>query len=394
MFFYKQYYTNIGTGDTEGFTPNCQVTPGYGIEFDTWQNIPEDFQMTPGIQQNPIGDPSPQHIALIEDFTGNHLTYVNDSRVDDDTWHSVSVTVDSSSVTVYIDQGLALQWTGELNRTYDGFGFSGATGCATDWHIIGNFSITATNLQTPALTTSCTTSVSPSSLNVLINGNLTYNGTSIPNAPVLLYYSVTGGESWQDLTLVDTDSTGAYSAMWLPQVTGNYQLKAIYQGNENYLGTSNTVNFVMEPYTEQGSSVFSITSNSTLSDLSFNSTSEEIAFTVSGPTGTRGYVQVCIPKTLIADITGLTVSLDDNQIQYTAQTQNNNWILYFTYHHSTHSVTINFGTNKAKTPNASTQKQPELQAQAIVLAISLLTVSSLLILKQKNRLKQKRSKVQ
>ena len=50
IFFYKQQFTSIGNGDTLGFSSNTAIVPGYGIEFDGWQNIPGDFQLIAGGQ--------------------------------------------------------------------------------------------------------------------------------------------------------------------------------------------------------------------------------------------------------------------------------------------------------------------------------------------------------
>ncbi len=314
MFFYKANYSTVNSdysGNHLGFN-SFSMIPGYGIEFDGWQNIPWDFQQVAGSQPNTPGDPSADHIALIQDYTGNHLAYVNDSRVADNNWHSVSVDVQASSVTVSVDQAVVLQWSGTLNRTYDGFGFSGATGgVGSNWHIIDDVSITSQNLQTPILTASCLSQGSQSSFNVYkINGSLTFNGAGVAGVPILLSYSVTGGESWQDLTLVYTGSDGSYSALWLPTVTGNYQLKATFQGDENYLGTSDIINFAIEPGADQ--SVFSVTSNSTVTALFFDSANNELSFNVSGLAGTRGYVDVCIPKSLLNDTSALKVYLDGN----------------------------------------------------------------------------------
>lgn len=333
------------SGGRLGFN-SLSIIPGYGIEFDGWQNIPWDFQQVAGGQQNPQGDPSPNHIALIEDSTGNHLAYANDTRVTDNNWHQVSIEVQESSVSVSVDQGLVLQWSGELNNTFDGFGFSGANGqVGSNWHIIDDFSITTHNLQKPSLTTSCISSISQTSLNVKINGYLTFIGAGISEAPILIFYSITGGKSWQDLTLVHTGSDGSYSALCFPSVTGDYMLKAVFEADENYLGTSNIINFSIVPCIDQN--VFSITSNSTLPELSFNSDNKELSFSVSGDNGTTGYVNVYIPKSLINDISSLKVYLDNNQIQYTSQSQGDGWLLYFTYHHSTHSVTINLSSQRS-----------------------------------------------
>jgi hypothetical protein len=377
MFFYKQQYSNLDNGGSLAFSSmngtTHQIVPGYGIEFDGWQNIPEDFQQFVGGQQNPQGDPSGDHIALIQDFAGDHLAYVNDQRVADNNWHQVTVQVQASSVSVSVDNGVVLQWTGELNRTFDCFGFSGATGCATAWHLIDDFSITANEIHTATLTTNCISTIAQEPFNVYtISGDLTFNSAGISGAPIYVSYSVTGGESWQDLTLVYTDSDGSYSAMWLPTVTGNYQLKAVYKGDENYLGASCIISFAIQPSADQN--VFSITSNSTITGLSFNSDSKQLSFNVTGDPGTWGYTYVFIPKSLLNDTSELNVQLDGNQINYTTQIQNDGWLLYFTYHHSTHVVTISLDSNVSAVPGKSA-----IQFNASNLVLALMTASIAII---------------
>ena len=397
FFFYKQKYPstieweesygdNGVAGGRLGFNTQS-IIPGYGIEFDGLANIAYEFDNIVGGQPNPSADPSDHHMALIKDFTGDHLAYVNDQRIYDNVWHQVSVAVQGSSVTVYLDQVLALRWSGVLDRTYDGFGFSGSNGqCEASWHLIDNFSIATRNLQQPSLSTSCKGSATQSSFNVKINGYLTLNDTGISDAPILLSYSVTGGKSWQDLTLVNTDSNGSYSAVWFPSATGNYLIKAVYEGNENCLGTVNIVNFAMELHAEQ--SVFSVTSNSTLSELSFNSATKELSFSVSGENGTTGYVTTSIPKTLISDISDLKVLLDGNQISYQKESQDSCWLLSFTYHHSAHSVVINLNAPAAPTvaPSATSPPQNQTSSEswipyvaAVVTVAAALTIIALVI---------------
>lgn len=353
MFFYKQTYpstinfpesygANGIAGGRLGFNTGS-IIPGYGIEFDGWQNIASEFNNIIGGHPNPAGDPSSSHIALLQDFTGDHLAYINDQRVADNVWHQVSVQVQGTSVTVYVDQVLALQWNGPLNRTYGGFGFTGSNGqIGGNWHIIDNFSITTQDLQQPVLGLSADSSVSDSSFRVKINGNLAANGTGVSDAPIYLSYSISGGQTWQDLTYIYTDPEGNYSATWLPSVTGNYMLKALYQGDAEHLGATSTINFAMEACEQQ--TVFSVNSNSTLSALSFNSTSNALSFGVSGPSGTTGYVNVHIPKSLISDASSITVYLDDTPTACEVQSQGDSWLLSFVYHHSSHLVTISLGT--------------------------------------------------
>ena len=351
MFFYKKNYSLLDNGGSQGFSVRegsiLKVVPGYGIEFDAWQNIPSDFQQFTDGQQNPQGDPSANHIALIKDFAGNHLAYVDDLRVADNNWHQVTVEVQVSSVRVFVDQALVLQWNGTLDRTYDGFGFSGATGGGgSNYHIIDDFSITAQNLQKPSLTISVQTSTSYSGFNVQIDGYLALNGTSVSDAPILLSYSVTGGKSWQDLTLIYTDSDGSYSATWQPSVTGNYLVKAIYEGDANTLGASSEiVSFAVMQLSENN--LLSVSSNSTVTSLAFNSTTSEFSFNVSGPSETTGYVKITIAKSLVTNAENIKVYLDGTPLNYEVTSNANAWLLTFTYGHSSHQIRLSLATSAA-----------------------------------------------
>jgi len=155
-------------------------------------------------------------------------------------------------------------------------------------------------------------------------------------------------------------------------------IKAVYQGDENYLETSNIVNFALESGVEQ--SIFSVTSNSTISELSFDSSNKELSFNVSGPSGTRGYVNVYVPKSLINDIAGLAVYLDNSQINCTVQSQNAGWNLFFTYHHSSHKVMITLGsskTNQGLIPAVSVSPLTQTVLLSILLALTALFVVKL-----------------
>jgi parallel beta-helix repeat protein len=174
-----------------------------------------------------------------------------------------------------------------------------------------------------------------------ISGNFTCNGIGYPEAPILLSYSVTGGESWNDITLANTSSNGSYFAIWMPPATGNHLVKAAWAGNPAYPGATTTVNFAVIPFEEQN--VFSVTSNSTISELDFESTSRELRFKVSGPSGAKGYVDLYIAKTLIENIQDVEVKLNGEEINYTATSLDDSWLLHFTYLHSTHEVTVVLG---------------------------------------------------
>ncbi len=193
---------------------------------------------------------------------------------------------------------------------------------------------------TPSIAVSCQTLTTESNFKVEITGTLTANGVGVSNVPVLLSYSVNEGNSWISLTTAGTDNSGNFVAVWFPTASGTYLLNAQWAGNSTFSDVNTTINFAVLPYQEQ--SVFSISSNSTISAFAFNSTSQELSFSVNGTSGTTGYVDVDIPKSLISDVSNLRVFLDAKQLAYTTQSQGDSWLVSFSYHHSTHQVSIVF----------------------------------------------------
>jgi hypothetical protein len=217
--------------------------------------------------------------------------------------------------------------------------------------VSNQFTPNPTAPQTPVLDVSCRSSTPLLNFRVEISGSLTYNETGLQGCPILLSYSVDGGDSWSQLTSVSTDSNGEFLAVWLPAVTGNYLLKAEWAGDDDYSETSTVINFAVSPSGEEN--VFSVTSNSTISALAFNSTSGELDFAVSGPSGTAGYCNVYVPKTLISDASNLKVLLDRNPIAYDAASAGDSWFVSFIYPHSSHEVAVKMNTVPSAMVNGS-----------------------------------------
>ncbi|MCW4019014.1 MAG: hypothetical protein NWF00_10120 [Candidatus Bathyarchaeota archaeon] len=86
-----------------------------------------------------------------------------------------------------------------------------------------------------------------------------------------------------------------------------------------------------------------IKTNSTISEPIFNHTTSEVTFTVTGPSGTTGYVWCKIAENLIPHRDtekNVKVLLDGNQIYYMYTFDDGAWELYFEYNHSSHEVVI------------------------------------------------------
>jgi parallel beta-helix repeat protein len=84
-----------------------------------------------------------------------------------------------------------------------------------------------------------------------------------------------------------------------------------------------------------------VLSNSTVSDFKFDVDNKSISLKVTGDNGTVGFCRVAIPKSLLWADDGWTIFVDNQPItDYTKLEDENNTYLYFTYTHSTKTVTI------------------------------------------------------
>ncbi len=193
-------------------------------------------------------------------------------------------------------------------------------------------------LQEPSVNPHLVASAELAGSYVEIRGTLSRYGTGVSFAPLLISYNVDSSNSWNNLTTVNTDANGDYSALWLPSATGTYQLKVTWEGNASLSKTSTIINLVVA--TIQDNSLISIASNSTITLFSLNTNTEEISFNVTGPSNTTGYVRLSVYKTLFQNITQTIIYLDGRQLNYTVLSTDNSWNLYFAYSHSTHHVKI------------------------------------------------------
>jgi len=200
----------------------------------------------------------------------------------------------------------------------------------------------------------------------------------VSGVTVILSYRVPGVSTWNLITTVTTESDGSFGAIWIPSATGYYTINASWVGNEVYPEANAAIDLAITPVADQY--VFSVTSNSTVSALAFNSTSRELSFTASGPSGTSGYVKVAIAKNLVANATDIKVYLDGNPMSYTVKSLDDSWLLHFTYNHSDHVVTIELALT-AITPWQ--QQYPWILIVAATAAVAILGFIGLTLIKRK-----------
>jgi len=85
-----------------------------------------------------------------------------------------------------------------------------------------------------------------------------------------------------------------------------------------------------------------IDTNSTLNGFEIDVTANKITVTVDGLSGTYGKCNVTVPKELLPEGHGLEVFLDGQKIDYLVTEDSNNYYVYATYQHSSHTITISF----------------------------------------------------
>ncbi len=227
--FYKDTNYEPGIGGYLGFLcrpvekpcPRNEA-PGYGFEVDNYLNSKEAYNM---------GDPSPNHIALVKDHINTHLVYVNDSRTEDDKWHQVRLLVQENEIVAFVDEGETLRWAGQVNRSFGGVGFGSGIWGLNHRHIIDDFRIYGNSINVQGLQQGWTAEL-VSDNKTLAKGVATENGTgailevaglSMPlegrfriydrnkiiyDSPVLR--DIWGGDVWllQNTSTASTESSG------------------------------------------------------------------------------------------------------------------------------------------------------------------------------------------
>ena len=88
--------------------------------------------------------------------------------------------------------------------------------------------------------------------------------------------------------------------------------------------------------------VVTTVSNSTVSDLSFNETSKQLRFSVSGPDGTTGFCNITVPAELMWG--DFTLYLDDaalvEGVDYVESFNGTHYLFSVTYAHSSHVIDL------------------------------------------------------
>ena len=208
-----------------------------------------------------------------------------------------------------------------------------------------------------------------------IFGDLSVYGTSVPQAGIEFFYRHIDEADWQSIGETNTFDNGSYTVYWSPPISGSYLINATYWGNSMYSPVFKAVNVLVESSTvNQSETVFSVDSNSTVSDLAFDSANALLSFSVTGATETSGYVNVCVSKSLVADASTIQAYIDCYPADFTVSSSGESWILHFSYHHSSHNIEFNLNSHTSGSSTSSPEKVPEMPQETLLIIVAALTV--------------------
>ena len=158
------------------------------------------------------------------------------------------------------------------------------------------------------------------------------NRSKISDLPLMLYYSVTSGATWNEIASVKTGLNGDYSVLWLPTATGLYQLKVAWAGNTSHHPCEEIINLAVTPYLDKY--VFAVQSNSNISALKFDSSKRELSFTINDQSNSTGYAIILISKDLVKNTASLKIYIDGNKTSFQVGSTADSWIIYISFNNT------------------------------------------------------------
>lgn len=145
-----------------------------------------------------------------------------------------------------------------------------------------------------------------------------------------------GGNYWSGYNGSDTKS-GGHQNQTDSDGIGDTPLVFDSNNKDNYPLMGPLAVFVAGTWNGTTYSV-EISSNSTISGFAFSVEQKEISFNVTGTSSTVGFCRVSIPKALLGE--PFTVWIGTDLVTPTIASDDIHYFLYFTYGHSTQTITI------------------------------------------------------
>ena len=224
--------------------------------------------------------------------------------------------------------------------------------------------------------------------NVQILGSLISNNTGVPLANMTFSYrSISDNETdLHQFATINTDSNGNFSVNWQFPDAGSYIINATYHGSPEYGPVFDGINVLVTG--DETPKVFSVESNSTVTGIEFKQESSELNLSVTGQSGTIGFVNLYVSKSLVENVSAIQAYIDGNPVSFTVTSTEDSWILHFYYHHSSHNIMFDLSeadiSSVPEMPKASSV--PEMsKAVLLLIIVALVAIGAVLMIVQKRR---------
>lgn len=173
----------------------------------------------------------------------------------------------------------------------------------------------------------------------------TVAGDPMAGLPIVLSYTVDGGQSWTFRT-VTTGPDGSFQSdfgLEKGAIMGVTLVTETFDQNWAYHTFFENVTYVAMTLQDRDG-IFLTQSTSMLSEFTYSSTM--LRFTVDGDSGTSGSTSIIIPKSAVNGVDGIRMTLDGEPVDHSVSEEGDYWILTFNYSHSAHQVVVEIPSNR------------------------------------------------
>jgi parallel beta-helix repeat protein len=131
-----------------------------------------------------------------------------------------------------------------------------------------------------------------------------------------------------------------------------------------------------------------VSTNSSVLNVEFDKEKKKVDIIVSGKKGTSGGCRIIVPKSLLNSTEDISISLDNNPLNFTLTQNETYYIISVRYNHSTHALSIDLAESKKGPGNGQNGEDPEgsklengkLQNIYIVLSSAIAVIIIILII--------------
>ena len=221
--FYADFLYTMDGGEQLGFNGSG----GYGLELDTYYNRYR-------------GDPTYNHIALIDGDVGKHLEYASLAESEDNDWHHLKIQVKDNEFSAYVDSIEKITYVLEKTDFEVSYlGITSATGTGYNYHKVKNIQLSiedksgsgegdepgnlmATNFFSKLLDDDCGVVIDGVSYDYKYQlSAVIYNGMSLTAANSTATLDVSGAtisldeDTPETVLLGDIESGGSHEVSWI-----------------------------------------------------------------------------------------------------------------------------------------------------------------------------------